>query len=86
MVELTGRVVTARDRAYARAIGFLRERKRLPIELEGEAIYHCGPLVKKTARGWRVISAGPTTSGRLDAVQIEFLRGTGVKALHRQGG
>ena len=86
VIELTGRVVTARDRAYARAIELLRERKRLPIELEGEAIYHCGPLIKKTARGWRVISAGPTTSGRLDAMQIEFLGGTGVRALIGKGG
>ena len=86
VVELTGRVVTARDLAYSRVIELSRARKRLPIELRGEAVYHCGPLVKKTARGWKVISAGPTTSGRLDAMQVEFIESTGAKALIGKGG
>ena len=35
--------------------------KGYPISLEGAALYHCGPLIRKD----EVLSAGPTTSGRM---------------------
>jgi fumarate hydratase subunit beta len=85
-VNLTGKIITARDKAYARMLKLLRERKRLPIDLRGGVVYHCGPLVKQTPKGWKVVSAGPTTSARLDEVQAEFVRRTGVRALVGKGG
>ncbi|MEA1904319.1 MAG: FumA C-terminus/TtdB family hydratase beta subunit [Candidatus Hadarchaeota archaeon] len=85
-VKLTGKIVTARDRAYARMLKLLRSRKRLPVDLRDGVIYHCGPLVKRTPKGWKVISAGPTTSARLDEIQAEFVRRTGVRALVGKGG
>jgi tartrate/fumarate subfamily iron-sulfur-dependent hydro-lyase beta chain len=33
-----------------------------------------------------VISAGPTTSARLDPMQVDFVRATGVRALIGKGG
>ena len=86
LVSVTGKIVTARDKAYARALELLRARKRLPLDLRGAVVYHCGPLAKKTPRGWQILSAGPTTSARLDRLQVEFIKKTGVRALIGKGG
>lgn len=82
IVNITGRVVTARDKAYARLIAG----KGLPLDLRGGVVYHCGPLAMRTPKGWQIISAGPTTSARMDPMQVEFVRRTGVRALVGKGG
>jgi len=86
IISVTGQVVTARDKAYARAIELLRSGKKLPLDLRSRIVYHCGPLARKTRKGWRVLSAGPTTSARLDSVQAEFIKRTGVRAIIGKGG
>ena len=86
LVKINGQIVTARDRAYLRALELFRAGKRLPLDLRGAVIYHCGPLVRKITRGWQILSAGPTTSARLDRMQVEFVRRTGVRALIGKGG
>jgi len=86
IVGITGKIVTARDKAYARAIELLRSGKRLPLDLRGGVVYHCGPLSRKTKEGWQVLSAGPTTSARLNSMQAEFVGRTGVRALIGKGG
>ncbi|KXB04514.1 fumarate hydratase [candidate division MSBL1 archaeon SCGC-AAA261O19] len=86
MVKITGTIITARDKAYARILEFSRAGKELPADLEGGVVYHCGPLVKKTDDEWEIISAGPTTSARLDDVQTEFVENTGVRVLIGKGG
>ncbi|MGC8816759.1 MAG: FumA C-terminus/TtdB family hydratase beta subunit [Candidatus Hadarchaeum sp.] len=82
LVTITGSIVTARDKAYSRIISG----KKPPIDLRGGAVYHCGPLTKLTPQGWQVISAGPTTSARLDPMEIDFIKATGVRALIGKGG
>lgn len=82
LVSITGKIVTARDKAYARVVSGAR----LPLELKGGVVYHCGPLAKRTSDGWHIISAGPTTSARLDQLQVEFIRRTGVRAIVGKGG
>ena len=74
--------MTARDKAYARAISGTK----LPVKLQGGVVYHCGPLAKRTPSGWKILSAGPTTSARMDPVQAEFVKLTGVRALVGKGG
>jgi len=86
IVSLSGTIVTARDKAYARALDLLRSGKKLPIDMRNGIVYHCGPLVKRTPRGQKIVSAGPTTSTRLDDMQIDFVRRTGVKALIGKSG
>ncbi len=86
LVKINGRIVTARDRAYLRALELLRAGKRLPLDLRGAVIYHCGPIVRKTPRSWQILSGGPTTSARLDRMQAEFVRRTGVRVLIGKGG
>jgi len=85
-VSLTGDVVTARDKAYAKILDYARAKRHLPLDLTGAVVYHCGPLVRRTSGGWKVLSAGPTTSARLDDVQAEFVRRTGVRGLIGKGG
>lgn len=64
-VLLSGTVYTARDAAHRRMVELLERGEALPFELSGAAIYYCGPA---PAPPGRVIgSAGPTTSGRMDA-------------------
>ncbi len=86
IVNVSGTIVTARDKAYARALDFMRSGKKLPVNLRGAVVYHCGPIVKKTARGLKIVSAGPTTSARLDNMQAEFVERTGVRALVGKSG
>ena len=82
VVAITGRIVTARDRAHARIVSG----KRPPLDLEGGIVYHCGPLAKRIREGWRIVSAGPTTSARMERLQAEFVRRTGIRAIVGKGG
>ncbi|HID60937.1 MAG TPA: hypothetical protein EYP46_03660 [Hadesarchaea archaeon] len=82
LVSITGKIVTARDKAYTRAISDAK----LPVKLQGGIVYHCGPLAKRTPSGWKVVSAGPTTSARMDQIQAKFVKLTGVRALIGKGG
>ena len=62
---LSGVIYTGRDAAHKRMIALLDENKPLPFDVHGQAIYYTGPC---PAPPGRVIgSAGPTTSGRMDA-------------------
>jgi len=62
---LTGVVYTARDVAHKRMLEALYHGKPLPFDIKGATIYYMGPT---PARPGRIIgSAGPTTSGRMDA-------------------
>jgi fumarate hydratase subunit beta len=64
-VEISGIVYTARDAAHKRMMQLLDEGKPLPFDIVGSTIYYVGP---SPAQPGQVIgSAGPTTSGRLDA-------------------
>lgn len=76
VVFLSGTVFTARDKAHA-----LIRRVGCPVSMNGAALYHCGPLIKEG----RVLSAGPTTSGRLSRYTDEIL-GLGVRAIIGKGG
>ena len=64
-VLLTGVVYTARDAAHKRMCEALDAGETLPFDLEGSAIYYVGPTPEKP--GKIIGSAGPTTSGRMDA-------------------
>lgn len=82
MVSVSGKIVTARDNAYARVLS----NGKPPLDLRCSVVYHCGPLAKKTGKKWRILSAGPTTSARLDGMQEKFVKLTGVRALIGKGG
>lgn len=97
VVHLTGPMYTARDAAHQRLRDLIRAGGDLPIELEGQVIYYCGPTPAPPGRP--IGAAGPTTSYRMDDFAPELyalgLRGTIGKgnrsghvrqALKRHGG
>jgi fumarate hydratase subunit beta len=86
VVYITGTLVTARDQAHKRALQFHQEGKRLPVDLEGLAVFHCGPIVKKDGDNWRVVAAGPTTSTRMDIFEDEFIKNFKVRVIIGKGG
>jgi fumarate hydratase subunit beta len=85
-VYISGTIVTVRDAAHRRALEFHKEGKQLPVNLEGLAVFHCGPLVKKEDDGWKVVAAGPTTSSRMDLFEDEFIKNFIVRIVIGKGG
>ena len=70
-ILLSGIVYTARDAAHKRMCEALDAGETLPFPLEGSAIYYVGPTPEKP--GQVIGSAGPTTSGRMDAYSPRLL-------------
>ena len=70
-VLLSGVVYTARDQAHKRMMEALDKGETLPFDLEGSAIYYVGPTPERP--GEVIGSAGPTTSGRMDAMSPRLL-------------
>lgn len=86
IVYISGEIMTARDEAHARILEMEEKGEKLPFSLEGAVIYHCGPLMKQTENGWKVVSAGPTTSGRMSKMTPSLLKANDVRAIIGKGG
>ena len=86
VIYVTGTIITARDAAHRRALEFHKEGKEPPINLQGLAVFHCGPIVKKETDKWMVVSAGPTTSARMDLFEGEFIKNFRVRVVIGKGG
>ncbi len=82
VVHLTGSVYTARDAAHQRLMALIEAGDDLPIDLEGQVIYYCGP--SPTPPGRPIGSAGPTTSYRMDDFAPELYR-LGLRATVGKG-
>ena len=70
-VLLSGTVYTARDAAHQRMMELLDRGEPLPFPVEGSALYYVGPTPERP--GQVIGSAGPTTSGRMDAYSPRLL-------------
>jgi len=81
-ILLSGTIYTARDAAHARLVKMLDDGKKLPFDLEGSAIYYCGPSPAKP--GAVIGACGPTTSARMDVFTPRMLE-QGVKILIGKG-
>lgn len=81
-VRLSGMVYTGRDRLHK----FLAEGGASPVDLRDAAIYHCGPVVVRAGDGWRVSSAGPTTSIREEPYMAAVIAKHGVRVIIGKGG
>lgn len=86
IVYVTGTLVTSRDAAHKRILEHLKEKKKLPITFKGQALFHCGPLVKKTDSEWTVLAAGPTTSMRMEPFEDQIIKNLGVRLVIGKGG
>lgn len=97
-VAISGIATTGRDAAHKymveRLIGapspLPPEDQRLFDELKaiyrGGAIYHCGPIVRNTDGGWRIVSAGPTTSIREETYEDKVIAAFGLRVVIGKGG
>ncbi|HHW32122.1 MAG TPA: Fe-S-containing hydro-lyase [Clostridiaceae bacterium] len=72
IVYISGTIYTARDAAHKRLIELIREGGTLPFDVAGQIIYYVGPC--PAAPGRVIGSAGPTTSGRMDAYAPELIK------------
>ena len=71
IVLISGTIYAARDAAHKRMVEALDRGEDLPANLEGQLIYYVGPTPAKP--GQAIGSAGPTTSGRMDAYAPRLL-------------
>ena len=81
VIYITGTMFTARDEAHLR---MLEEGEPFPVS--GLALYHCGPVVKKDGDHWKIVSAGPTTSARMEIFEDRFLEEFPVRVIVGKGG
>lgn len=86
VIYITGTIVTARDQAHRRALEYFKQGKPLPLNLEGLAVFHCGPVVSKEGDKWVAVAAGPTTSTRMDIFEDEFIKNFKVRVVIGKGG
>lgn len=83
IVYITGRMITLRDEGHAK---FLEEGAPEGLDLKGAVLYHCGPIVAKKEGGFELVSAGPTTSMRLEKYEADFIEKTGISLIVGKGG
>ena len=84
ILYLSGEFFTARDEAHH--IMIETDKKSIPFDTSKMALFHCGPLMKKTENQWFVISAGPTTSSRMEIFEDRFLDKFKTKVIIGKGG
>jgi len=82
-VLLSGTIFTARDAAHKRFFELLTSGKQLPVDLTGAILYYTGPSPARPGRP--IGSAGPTSSGRMDAYTPLLLEKTGLKGMIGKG-
>ena len=91
---LAGTLVTGRDEVYHRVV---EEEMPPPVDLNGMAIYHAGPIVREETLStekkepqnktdYKIISIGPTSSIRMEKWAADFIKKTGVKVMIGKGG
>ncbi|MEK4427067.1 fumarate hydratase [Solibacillus sp. FSL K6-1523] len=84
VVSIDGRMYTGRDAIHHHLMG---EDVVAPVDLNGQIIYHCGPVMAKDETGnWVVKAAGPTTSMREEPYQGDIMKRYGIRAVIGKGG
>lgn len=79
---VTGKIFTARDEAHR----LMLKKSKIPFKPSGKTLFHCGPLMKKSGKKWEVVSAGPTTSGRMEIFEDKFIEKFGINVIIGKGG
>ena len=81
-VYLTGEIYTSRDAGHKRMCEALARGEELPFNPQDATIYYVGPTPAKP--GQVIGSAGPTTSGRMDAYAPTMM-GVGARGMIGKG-
>jgi fumarate hydratase subunit beta len=86
MVLINGQIVTGRDRLHKFLFNEKPALKNIPFNFEGTILYHCGPIIKKTAKGFELIAGGPTTSMRVEMYGHKIISEYGLRGVMGKGG
>lgn len=81
VVLISGKMYTGRDAIHAHLMT-----NDPPVDLHGQALYHCGPVTIKENGKWKITAAGPTTSSREEPYQSDIIKKYGVRAIIGKGG
>src|SRR5215468_562617 len=81
VVLINGEMFTGRDNVHKHLM-----KNPPPVDLNGAALYHCGPVMLQENGEWKVKAAGPTTSIREEPYQADVIRKYGVRAVIGKGG
>jgi len=84
ILYISGDVFTARDEAHHMMLE--TDKKDISFNPSEMALYHCGPLMKEVGGEWQVVSAGPTTSSRMEIFEDKFLEKFDVNIIVGKGG
>lgn len=84
IIYVSGKIFTARDEAHLMMLNI--EKKKLQFTPSDMALFHCGPLMKKEHGKWHVISAGPTTSSRMEIFEDQFIEKYEINIIIGKGG
>jgi len=84
VIYVTGKIFTARDEAHHMMLE--KDKSSLPFDPSEMALFHCGPLMKKENNKWKVVSAGPTTSSRMEIFEDKFIEKFGINIIIGKGG
>jgi fumarate hydratase, class I len=80
VVLVSGDIYTGRDAIHAHLM-----KHEPPVSLQGQVLYHCGPVVLKNGN-YKIKAAGPTTSFREEPYQGDIIKRYGVRAVVGKGG
>ena len=81
VVLVSGEMYTGRDAVHAHLM-----KHDPPVSLQGNILYHCGPVVLKNNGHYKITAAGPTTSIREEPYQADIIKRYGVRAVVGKGG
>ena len=85
-VLLSGQLVTGRDKIHKFLFNERPGIKEIPFHLKGAVLYHCGPIIRKTEEGFKLIAGGPTTSIRVEMYEHQIISDYGIRAVMGKGG
>lgn len=86
MVFINGEIVTGRDKVHKFLFNERPDQGTVPFNLEGRILYHCGPIIKKTGKGFCIISGGPTTSMRVEMYEHRIISRYRLRGVMGKGG
>lgn len=84
LVELSGRIYTARDAAH-KYLATADDLSSAP-DLQQAVFYHCGPVVIQEKGDWKITAAGPTTSIREEPYMADLIAKFSLQGIIGKGG
>jgi fumarate hydratase class I len=85
-VLLSGYIITGRDRIHKYLFEERPSKDEIPFMIKGGVLYHCGPIIEKTDKGYRFIVGGPTTSSRMEPYEWFVIKEYGLRGIIGKGG